>query len=427
MKNRANVGARSICLIPILALIAFGANAQNTLPATGNVGIGTTAPGQTLAVSGNVGIVNINSQRQFTYGAVGDGNTDLWFQSNSSFANNGAFAGIYLARQNYQFAGSGNDLNDLVGLHINGFYSNSGAQLPIYLGGYSWNSQVPAVTINQSGNVGVGATKPGARLEVWGGQEGQLGPVTALKIDGPNSPTNSNSAQDLAWSFAAAGSAKIRAYRGWSMGTYLQFLTNPEGTGPDDPQIRMTLDQSGNVGIGTTSPGQKLEVAGNVKLSGTGASIYFPDGSIQSTAYNGVTCGGDYAESVDVSGERTKYGPGDVLVIDPDVSGKFLKSAEPYSTFVTGIYSTKPGTVGRRQAGSQRPEEVPMAMIGIVPTKVTAENGPIHRGDLLVSSSTIGYAMKGTDRGRLTGAVIGKALDNLESGQGVIEVVVTLQ
>lgn len=68
-----------------------------------------------------------------------------------------------------------------------------------------------------------------------------------------------------------------------------------------------------------------------------------------------------------------------------------------------------------------------MAMVGIVPTKVTAENGPIHTGDLLVASSTPGRAMKGTERSRLTGAVVGKALGDLESGNGVIEVLVTLQ
>lgn len=66
-------------------------------------------------------------------------------------------------------------------------------------------------------------------------------------------------------------------------------------------------------------------------------------------------------------------------------------------------------------------------MVGIVPTKVTAENGSIHTGDLLVTSSTPGHAMKGTDRNRLTGAVVGKALGDLESGTGVIEVLVTLQ
>lgn len=68
-------------------------------------------------------------------------------------------------------------------------------------------------------------------------------------------------------------------------------------------------------------------------------------------------------------------------------------------------------------------------MIGVVPTKVTAENGAIATGDLLVSSSTAGRAMKGTDRARMVGAVIGKALDPLPAAkmEGVIQVLVTLQ
>ena len=185
---------------------------------------------------------------------------------------------------------------------------------------------------------------------------------------------------------------------------------------------------AGNVGIGTTSPGAKLEVDGNVKLTAnSGASITFADGTVQSTAYTGVVCGGDYAESVDVTGSRAGYEPGDVLVVDPSAPGKFLKASQPYSALVAGIYSTRPGTVGRRQTTPKSPDEVPMAMMGIVPTKVTTENGPIQVGDLLVASSTLGRAMKGTDRERLTGAVIGKALGSLKSGSGVIEVLVTLQ
>jgi hypothetical protein len=182
---------------------------------------------------------------------------------------------------------------------------------------------------------------------------------------------------------------------------------------------------TGIVGIGTTAPAYKLDVAGIIRTSSGG--IVFPDGSTQLTAFNPTICGGDYAESVDVAGARTSYEPGDVLVIDPSAPGKFLKSNQPYSTLVTGIYSTKPGTVGRRQTTAKSPDEVPMAMMGIVPTKVTAENGPIKTGDLLVASSTPGRAMRGTDRNLLTGALIGKALGNLDSGTGVIEVVVTLQ
>lgn len=128
-----------------------------------------------------------------------------------------------------------------------------------------------------------------------------------------------------------------------------------------------------------------------------------------------------------MKGEKTGYEPGDVLVISGTDGADVEKSSTLYSTLVAGIYSTKPGYVGRRQRTKSRAGEVPMAMVGIVPTKVSAENGPIHRGDLLVTSSTPGYAMKGTDRSRMLGAVMGKAMGTLESGKGVIEVLVTLQ
>jgi hypothetical protein len=192
-----------------------------------------------------------------------------------------------------------------------------------------------------------------------------------------------------------------------------------------------TFPASGNVGIGTTNPQAKLEVSGSLKLTaGSGGSITFQDGTTQSTAYTGVTCtGADYAEAIDVTGDRTKYEPGDVLMIDPSAPGKFLKASQAYSTLVAGIYSTKPGFVGRKQPSTPETSvtEVPMAMVGRVPTKVSAENGPIKVGDLLVASSTSGRAMKGTDRSLLTGAVIGKALGSLDSGTGIIEVLVTLQ
>lgn len=206
---------------------------------------------------------------------------------------------------------------------------------------------------------------------------------------------------------------------------YLYLNANQGGalTGGSSPT--MVLLPSGNVGIGTTSPTYSLDVAGKIRSSAGG--VVYPDGTTQTTAWTGVVCGGDYAESVDVTGDRRSFSPGDVLVIDPNAPGKFLKSAEPYSTSVSGIYSTKPGTVGRRQKTPFSADEVPMAMMGIVPVNATAENGSIRPGDLLVTSSTIGFAMKGTDRAKMVGAVVGKALGYLQSGTGIIEAVVTLQ
>jgi hypothetical protein len=59
--------------------------------------------------------------------------------------------------------------------------------------------------------------------------------------------------------------------------------------------------------------------------------------------------------------------------------------------------------------------------------KVDAGYGAIHAGDLLTTSPHAGYAMKVTDKSQAFGATIGKALGDLESGTGVIPVMVTLK
>lgn len=194
---------------------------------------------------------------------------------------------------------------------------------------------------------------------------------------------------------------------------------------------RLTVLPNGKIGIGTTTPGKQLDILGTIRTSAVGSDIggvVYPDGTQQITAWTGVLCGGDYAEAVSGKGSRKAYEPGDVLVIGDGAEGEVEKSAEPYSTMVAGIFATKPGVIGQREKLiKEAAEAIPMAMVGIVPTKVTTENGPIHRGDLLVTSSSTGYAMKGTDRSRLVGAVIGKAMGSLDLGTGVIEVLVTLQ
>jgi hypothetical protein len=62
----------------------------------------------------------------------------------------------------------------------------------------------------------------------------------------------------------------------------------------------------------------------------------------------------------------------------------------------------------------------------MVPVKVSAENGPIQPGDLLTSSVTPGHAMRaGVDPP--IGTIIGKAMQALETGTGVIQMLVVLQ
>jgi len=140
------------------------------------------------------------------------------------------------------------------------------------------------------------------------------------------------------------------------------------------------------------------------------------------------TGGADYADLVTVKGRSSDYQPGDVMVISDDPARPFTRSPKPYARNVAGIYSTKPGVVGsKRGIADPADNEIPLALTGIVPCKVSCENGPIRMGDLLVTSRTPGYAMKATDSHRMLGAVVGKALQPLKKGRGVIEVLVTLR
>jgi len=139
--------------------------------------------------------------------------------------------------------------------------------------------------------------------------------------------------------------------------------------------------------------------------------------------------GSDFAEAVPARPSAIAYEPGDVLVIS--AAGRSVeRTKRPYSRRVMGVYSTRPGVLGAEKGGGiTRVDagDVPVAVIGIVPTKVSTENGPVAAGDLLVTSSLPGYAMKGTDWDRMHGAVVGKALEPLTTEKGVIRVLVTLQ
>jgi hypothetical protein len=175
------------------------------------------------------------------------------------------------------------------------------------------------------------------------------------------------------------------------------------------------------------------EAGGNILLGVNGVedvNVFRVDGHGTVYANGGFRpFGADFAESVAVKGGTENYTPGDLLVIDASGERRLSLSQTPYSTLVAGIYSTRPGVVAstHRLDEALPKNEVPLAVVGIVPCKVTAENGPVVAGNLLVTSSTPGYAMKGTDLSRMLGAVVGKALEPLQNGTGVIQVLVTLQ
>jgi hypothetical protein len=159
-----------------------------------------------------------------------------------------------------------------------------------------------------------------------------------------------------------------------------------------------------------------------VRFDSTGKGFF--DGGTQ-------TGGADVAEAFDVEGDRGTYQPGDVLVISTERARQVERSSRPYSTLVAGVHATKPGVLLTEEMNdADLADKVPMGVIGVIPTKVCDENGAIGIGDLLVTSTLPGHAMRGDPAvaKEHPGCIIGKALESFDgTGTGMIRVLVNVR
>ena len=124
------------------------------------------------------------------------------------------------------------------------------------------------VRVTSEGNVGIGTTTPTAQLEV-------IGPKTAgsesLLLRNGNDKLFTADRVQLAFGFDNTTNYKHYITSGHSSlaaGNSLNFYTSDgtaAGTYPANAVHNMTMD-NGNVGIGTTSPDEKLHVAGSIKM-----------------------------------------------------------------------------------------------------------------------------------------------------------------
>jgi hypothetical protein len=139
--------------------------------------------------------------------------------------------------------------------------------------------------------------------------------------------------------------------------------------------------------------------------------------------------GADLAENFEVGG-TTGVKPGLVVSIDPRNEGKLVVSDRPYDRRVAGVISgaggIEPGVLMGRGI-SISGAAYPVALSGRVYCWVDALNGPVRPGDLLTTSSTPGHAMKVTNHSKAQGAIIGKAMGQLDRGTGLVLVLLALQ
>jgi hypothetical protein len=181
-------------------------------------------------------------------------------------------------------------------------------------------------------------------------------------------------------------------------------------------------------GLSDSGPGLRVRSKTGVLIEGY-PNIFTLGRSFHIELNGTYVAGSDFAEALPGRGDKTDYEPGDVLVLSTETLGTVEKTSRSYDERVAGVYSTRPGMLGAEKSGATRVDaaDLPVAIIGIVPTKVSDENGPIRIGDLLTTSGTPGHAMRCADRVRCVGATLGKAMEPLAEGKGVIKVLVTLR
>jgi hypothetical protein len=181
-----------------------------------------------------------------------------------------------------------------------------------------------------------------------------------------------------------------------------------------NPVLTVEQHSTGSIAVFKSGNPGTVNVA-RINSAGRG---FFNDGTQNS--------GADVAEVFDVEGSIKSYEPGDVLVISLDKDRAVAKSGEAYSSLVLGVYATKPGVLLTEENIDQDlSDKVPMGVIGVIPTKVCTEGGAIQKGDLLVTSSTPGVAMKANLDKVKPGQIIGKALENYnDAGVSKIKVFV---
>jgi hypothetical protein len=181
-----------------------------------------------------------------------------------------------------------------------------------------------------------------------------------------------------------------------------------------------------------TAPHLAGEFDGNVQMSGTMTSSGITsNGAVKINGTATVTgdvilSGADCAEQFDMQ-DASSPEPGTIVVIDDE--GKLRESQGAYDKRVAGVVSGageyKPAIVLDRRGSSEGRASI--ALVGKVYCKVDADPAPITVGDLLTTSTRPGFAMKAADPAQAFGAVIGKALRPLRSGQGLIPILVALQ
>ncbi|MBI2050646.1 MAG: hypothetical protein HYT31_02475, partial [Parcubacteria group bacterium] len=425
----------------------------------GNVGIGTTAPGVKVeakviadTTNGAVGYMRLTS---------GGGANQQWGYTleDNNYGMIRKRDGTGVLRTTLYLQGGGNDAITI----------NSSGQVGIL---NTSPSQALDVTGNAviSGNVGIGTTTPSALLAVnapGGTDSFAIGSTTSeiLRVDsnyrislhsdasirfrneagtGHINFVSKNSSDQFVLN-STLNMEQLQAAEDAGAITWFNMPVSSSASDNTPMSITYKIDNNNvftifgradgtggadsfGVGIGTTTPYAKLSLVENTTslkdvfaISTSTSGLIFKVDSYGATyadaAYSGA--GADYAEyflTADVDLQA-----GEVVCVDVTKDNAVKRCARAADGNVMGIVSTKPAIVGNAGKNQDKSRSVIVGMLGQVPAKVSAENGPIRPGDSLTSAALPGYAMAAS----AGDSTVGVALEGLAQGTGTIKALIS--
>jgi hypothetical protein len=252
------------------------ANERMRITSAGNVGIGTI-PESTIKVDVASGTNTRPMRLRFFDDNNGSTNNPLAFEYKAGLEIENAYSGASPSTNGTKIAklqlttvtSGGYGANASMFVTTNAGTGYNSGELGFSVGSNSSGLETEAMRINKDGNVGIGTDDPQAKLNISGSSENIRLDNTGTSNYGLEIWRGGNKGASVAWGEGNAN-LEIKNYRNDSQadGPYanIDFFTGgTNAPSPNyNPDLRMRIQQTGEVGIGTSNPTSKLHVDGTI-------------------------------------------------------------------------------------------------------------------------------------------------------------------